>query len=547
MTERSRAIFNSNLLGDGLLGRIVLVLHHLEEVALVEGLDVGDLELSRLVDEVLLGYGDAGQVEARLAVRLVLEVGELVGDELLDDEHEQFVVVASVGQVLGEVLAHRLGHAVLLRVHERLDRHPDGHVHVVLVDVLAQVHARVRLRYADDGLDVAHGDRYAAGHHGLAAQIGVHARYLVLVHVVEARMHLLLGVHDVLLEQVLGYDLHAERVRYVHGLLQLVLHRIVRLVRRMVAHVRVGHEARQHLVLHAVDHVAHHAEYVETRQDRLAQVDVLRERERRVVAAAERIGGGQYGAARLQRGHNARLGDGDRLLLHGLVNARAILVVHLVELVDDAHALVGEHESARLQRPLARHRVLLHIGGQADRARALTGRVDGPVRRLLHILEELRLGRARVAAQQHVDVAAELVLAARVLGLTAEEEESDGALDALVAVDGRSDAGEDARGDALVLAQLDDGLDVLVAERLKAQLVLLLRDVVGLQHGGEDRKAVLGVERAVVVVVVDAGDVDLVARLARVAQVAHEDGVFGAWQAAGRYLESKLEVEDIKY
>jgi len=54
-----------------------------------------------------------------------------------------------------------------------------------------------------------------------------------------------------------------------------------------------------------------------------------------------------------------------------LVDGHAVLVVHLVELVDEADAAVGQHERAALQRPLARHRVLLHRGRQADRARAL--------------------------------------------------------------------------------------------------------------------------------------------------------------------------------
>jgi len=129
----------------------------------------------------------------------------------------------------------------------------------------------------------------------------------------------------------------------------------------------------------------------------------------------------------------------------------AVGVVHLVELVNDAAALVGEDERARLQRPLARDRTLLHIGGQTDGAGALARRVHGAVRRLLHILEKLRLGSARVAAHQHVDVAAQLVLAARILWLAAEQRHGDAALDVLVAVDGGRNAGENSERDLLVL------------------------------------------------------------------------------------------------
>jgi hypothetical protein len=64
------------------------------------------------------------------------------------------------------------------------------------------------------------------------------------------------------------------------------------------------------------------------------------------------------------------------------------------------------------------------------------------VGRFLHVLEELGLGRARVTAQQHVDVTAQLVLATRVLGLTTEEQQCNGTLDVLVAVDGGRNTGK---------------------------------------------------------------------------------------------------------
>jgi hypothetical protein len=54
----------------------------------------------------------------------------------------------------------------------------------------------------------------------------------------------------------------------------------------------------------------------------------------------------------LKTGDDAGLADADALLLHGLVNARPVRVVHLVELVDQADALVRQHQGTRLQRPL---------------------------------------------------------------------------------------------------------------------------------------------------------------------------------------------------
>ena len=61
------------------------------------------------------------------------------------------------------------------------------------------------------------------------------------------------------------------------------------------------------------------------------------------------------------------------LLFHGLVDARAVLVVHLVELVDEADAGVRKYQRAALQHPLARLPVLHHRRGQANSARAFAG------------------------------------------------------------------------------------------------------------------------------------------------------------------------------
>lgn len=69
------------------------------------------------------------------------------------------------------------------------------------------------------------------------------------------------------------------------------------------------------------------------------------------------------------------LGDGDGLLLHHLVDGRAVGVGHLVELVDAADALVGEHQGSALQGHLAGHGVLHHGGGQTHAGRAATGGV----------------------------------------------------------------------------------------------------------------------------------------------------------------------------
>lgn len=59
--------------------------------------------------------------------------------------------------------------------------------------------------------------------------------------------------------------------------------------------------------------------------------------------------------------------------------------------------------------------------------------------------------------------------------------------------------------DALVLGQGHDGLDVLLGELGHGHALVLAADVIGQDDGGEDGEAVAGVEGAVIVVVVDPG------------------------------------------
>ncbi len=174
-------------------------------------------------------------------------------------------------------------------------------------------------------------------------------------------------------------------------------------------------------------------EEVETGHDGRRHVDVLLERTRAIVAAADGVGRGQDGRARVQRRLDAGLGDRDRLLFHGLVDrhlgptnahkTRSTLVairncyrfatllhterliyyynnnkkvggvyliawVHFVELVDAADAVVGEHQGAGLDDELVRLLVADHGRRQTGRRRRLARRVDGARRELGHLSPE---------------------------------------------------------------------------------------------------------------------------------------------------------------
>ena len=58
-----------------------------------------------------------------------------------------------------------------------------------------------------------------------------------------------------------------------------------------------------------------------------------------------------------------------------LVDGHAVRLAHLVELVDETHAAVRQHQRAALQRPLARARIAMHRRRQTDRRGAFSRRV----------------------------------------------------------------------------------------------------------------------------------------------------------------------------
>ena len=195
----------------------------------------------------------------------------------------------------------------------------------------------------------------------LAPHISKQSRNLVLVDLVELGTAVLAGVEDVLSEQSLG-DLAHWRPRVgvvdVHGF--VVSRCTVRFGAVRVSGcvgdgvcstVRIDDKGGEAFVLGWVHCVSNDAEDVETGEDRLGQFHVLAKGDGAVVAAADRIGGGDDSAAGLEGGDDACFRNGDGLLFHGFVDRRSILVIHLVELVDKASAFVCENESASLECP----------------------------------------------------------------------------------------------------------------------------------------------------------------------------------------------------
>lgn len=83
---------------------------------------------------------------------------------------------------------------------------------------------------------------------------------------------------------------------------------------------------------------------------------------------------------------------------------------HLIKLINETDSSVRQHQGSSLQGPLPGHRVSLYVGGQAHSGGSLAGGEHRSAGHLLHVLQELRLGRTGVTAQEHVKVPTYLVL-----------------------------------------------------------------------------------------------------------------------------------------
>lgn len=192
------------------------------------------------------------------------------------------------------------------------------------------------------------------------------------------------------------------------------------------------------------------------------------------------------------------------------------------------------HPACRtLKSPLARQLVLPHRGRQADRAGALAGRKDGAMRRLLDVLQELALGGARVAEQEHIDVSANWVLSLDILCLSAKKGQCNGRLDVLVSVNARRNRADNAHADHRVCRQRTDVADVVLRQAKLGKLVVPLAEAVDLDDGCKDGKAALCVQLVAKVVPVDAGHLDVLAGTSRVDQIPQEDALLVARQASG--------------
>ena len=128
-----------------------------EEVRFEEVGDVVIGEVACLVLELIEGYADLEALHLLDPLHVLL-VDRLLLHHLSQDVQEELIGVGAARLIGLELLLKLARNRYLLRLEETLQKHVNGKVDVIGADIVTQVHLCMRLRHAQDGLDVADGD-----------------------------------------------------------------------------------------------------------------------------------------------------------------------------------------------------------------------------------------------------------------------------------------------------------------------------------------------------------------------------------------------------
>mmetsp|Transcript_483 Transcript_483/g.1110 ORF Transcript_483/g.1110 Transcript_483/m.1110 type:complete len:478 (+) Transcript_483:1188-2621(+) len=180
-----------------------------------------------------------------------------------------------------------------------------------------------------------------------------------------------------------------------------------------------------------------------------------------------------------------RLGDGHGLLLHRLVDCHAIVLPHLVELINAHEAAVGEDHRPGLEAALPRLGVGRDGRRESNAGGALAGGAHSEGSDAHGAAQELGLGRGGVANHENVDVPAEVGAVGEVLLAAREELQGEGLLDDVMAVDGGTDAAPQDVEDIGTLPQGADGAHVVRGEDEAVRVPAKDPHVVGKDGRGE--------------------------------------------------------------
>mmetsp|Transcript_645 Transcript_645/g.1217 ORF Transcript_645/g.1217 Transcript_645/m.1217 type:complete len:225 (+) Transcript_645:775-1449(+) len=206
-----------------------------------------------------------------------------------------------------------------------------------------------------------------------------------------------------------------------------------------------------------------------------------------VVTAVDRVGCGEDGSSRIERGRDSSLGNRNGLLLHDLVDIGPVSLVHLVELINAANTRVCQNEGSSLEHNFSSVGVLEHCGGQSDSGGAFASGVNSSGGKSGNVLQQLGLGDAGVSHEEGVEMAPDFESIAHLLGNTANHEEEEGLLDFLHAEDFGADGGGHHFEELLLGAHsLLEALDLghhLLAQHVLLEVLLVLNDLEALYEG----------------------------------------------------------------
>ena len=247
------------------------------------------------------------------------------------------------------------------------------------------------------------------------------------------------------------------------------------MLERLTAAVHVEDELGDLAVVPLVGGVGEREDEVETGDERGREIDLRGQGVRVLVEPSLLgVGGRQHGAPALEGSGDSRLGDGDLLRLHGLVERGPVLLGHLVKLVDACETLVRQDQGSGLEGVSVPSEIVLDgRGGQTGGGRRLTGREDSPGGEVAHVTQDLGLGDSGVSDQQDVGVSPGSGAVVVHLVASSEELQGDGLLDLGHTVDGGGDGGHDVLEEQGVPRHLLDGELVLVGDVDLVVLVLL--------------------------------------------------------------------------
>jgi len=96
----------------------------------------------------------------------------------------------------------------------------------------------------------------------------------------------------------------------------------------------------KHLICYGVIQFLNNTEDLKTRKDGICQLDILWKCFGGVVPSSNMICSSKNRAPSLEKGNNASLGYTNALLVHCFMDARLVLIIHLVKLINQAGPLI---------------------------------------------------------------------------------------------------------------------------------------------------------------------------------------------------------------